>query len=1353
MVKTRSSSRSSAKTRPNYSEQAMDVQFDKAMSQHNSPKRVTDTRTLQKLQSRKRKQNDMDDDSEYQPNSGREDYRPKSKKRKMNRYTATPMPQRRSMRLATKDNLEANGLDKILGGRDLPSPDSVATRKSVLRTNNDMVGDSNLDSDDSDLNETRKRRPQRATRRSPLSYDENEDPSNHNGFPLINGHSNGHQVDDDNDGLRRSTRIRKRDSQSQPLRHTPDSFTSMVNSHIDSMEEEERGSDEQTKKKQPGDSDYDQDEFEQDLENEVEPDDAMDDADESDYESDSRPKRRSSRLSKKDQVHYYNDGEAMVRLRRNANHNKADKPQEMKRDKSKSLPLSLRRPKRNRKKPRKVYEESQWEEYYKSQERRTSLRNRKEVNYRESHDETSDETSAGGTTVPSSSSRSTRSTRSRSRSRGGYSRRRKGRALHSRRREYDSSSDESSSCSTDTFMEQRRERRLRKERKKINPIEIHDLGLYDQGMAPSMNKKKSKEGPADISPMEIDLKVDWDMVGGLQHHVQKLKEMVILPLLYPKEFEQFKMSTPKGVLFHGPPGTGKTLVARVLAAQCSIGTNPDGTPKKKVAFYMRKGADCLSKWVGEAERQLRLLFDEAHKNQPAVIFFDEIDGLAPVRSSRQDQIHSSIVSTLLALMDGLDSRGQIIVIGATNRPDAIDPALRRPGRFDRELCFNLPSKKARKDILKIHTKSWDATNCKLDDGTLQYLSEQSVGYCGADLEALCREAFLAAVRRTYPQIYHSNIRLQIDTQKLKVIQDDFEKALKDITPSSQRSSLVYARVLPKLLRPLLNAQLESIRTDIEGLFSFKKAQDGDQDDDDNVMSTNDTETTNTEITTAEFSNDRNHNHNRGGAHKANNQHYRYLIHGRDGQCGQSHLGTAVLHLMEEYPMYSLDLASLYGDSTTKCADEAILRIFKEAQRNTPSVVYWPHVDRWWGAAHDILKTSITLLIGDIANDCPILIVATSNVPMAELDEDLADIFSNYRFHDTDRALSTAERRAFWAQIGEIMEEKPRHKPKSIEEYPSLPIAELPAPSPSTLAVKQKKKSMADQKRDELNSERLIEQDRMACVNLRVYIRAVCNRLCKHFKNFIDQMKEGDVVMNTVSLFEIRQRNNERSVPTVLAFLRDIDQLVQNVKDSAQTDSLKARQFVNEACHLQDQALSMMSQVNRDLVKQCDRLSREQVANGSPTKRRRVSFRDDDQEQIDSVTPASTESPPNNHSQRKSSLKNGARRSDKAEKEDEEEVSVEPMELEQAGNAENEGMDQDDEEESDGLSVSFDQNKWKAMLTKLVKVTKDYNVQELEEKMYNLLRIVYQHSNRWDKEDLMEELNEHISNYFKAKVNA
>ena len=153
----------------------------------------------------------------------------------------------------------------------------------------------------------------------------------------------------------------------------------------------------------------------------------------------------------------------------------------------------------------------------------------------------------------------------------------------------------------------------------------------------------------------MDPSLTFDAVGGLSHYVHSLKEMVFLPLLYPEVFARFKMSPPRGVLLYGAPGTGKTLLARALAASCS-------RAGAEVAFFMRKGADVLSKWVGESERQLRMLFAEAQKRQPAIIFFDEIDGLAPVRSSKTVQIHNSIVATLLALMDGLDSRGRVVVL-------------------------------------------------------------------------------------------------------------------------------------------------------------------------------------------------------------------------------------------------------------------------------------------------------------------------------------------------------------------------------------------------------------------------------------------------------------------------------------------------------------------------------------------------------------------------------------------------------------------------------------------------------------------------------------------------------------------
>eukprot|EP01083_Nonionella_stella_P301068 1031087_1 len=1179
---------------------------------HTAPTQVLGPQTRSQ---RKRKQNQISaaSDGGSESNQTDEYQPPPNKKRKVQyQHIDTPIPQRRSTRIACKQSLNKNGFSNLENmaeemdneEKDISQTNSLPRRRSLRLSNGHAIHPPHIDAMDNTNNHWRNR-------------------------------------------LRRSVR-----TDNKPK--------------LEADEEDNAN-------KRKLDSDYGDAEFEQDLqEEEVVANETEDDMIDADDDPNGSARRRSQRLRGKGTIHYYNDG-VDIRV-------EDENPKEDEVEKSNSLPLSLRRPKRNRKPVINIYEVEQYKAYKIKQDRRQSLRSKKPVNYAESpgSNEEEDSDSDAMATISPSRSRSYSAAKRRRNQRRNRNRNRSRNRNRIRRRRRSYSSDSSSSYSTDTLMEIREQKRIRKERRKIKPIQLHDLGLYDDAMAPNLNhnkrQKHNKTDPADITPMEIDMNIGWDMVGGLEGHVQKLKEMVILPLLYPSEFAEFKMSTPRGVLFHGPPGTGKTLVARILAAQCSMGHKA-----KKVAFYMRKGADCLSKWVGEAERQLRLLFDEAHKNQPAVIFFDEIDGLAPVRSSRQDQIHSSIVSTLLALMDGLDSRGQIIVIGATNRPDAIDPALRRPGRFDRELCFNLPTKKARKEILKIHTKSWNETTCQLDEAMFNYLSEQSVGYCGADLEALCRESFLAAVRRTYPQIYHSNVRLQIDTKKLEIKQEDFEVALKNITPSSQRSSLVFARTIPELLQPLLGRQLQTIKRDIASVFSLKKGE---------------------------------------GYHA----HYRYLIYGKDHHQGQNYLGRAVLHLLEEYPMYSLDLASLYGDSTTKCADESILRIFKEAQRNTPSVIYWPHIHRWWETAHDILKTSISLLINDISKDCPILIVATCNVLMEDMDQDLVQLFDKFSFHSTDQATDESERNRFWNQIAQFIKEKPKHKARNIEQYPTLPIAEL-----SREGKNDKNKNGKDTGNAESNnqteSEALIEQQKMDCVNLRVYIRSVCNRLCKHFKNFIDQMAEDGVVRNNLSLFEIRQRNNERDIPTVIAFLKDIDALVQNVKDSAQTDSLKARQFINEACHLQDQALSMMSQVNRDLVKHCDRMATQH--NESSARKKKVSF---------AAHPV---------------LLLG----DKSEKEDEdhEEEDVEIVDhTNNKNNNHNTNHKEMEEEEEEEREIEVNESRVSAMIDDLVQISQHYVVEEMEERMNNLLRIIYRYSNEWNKTKLLDELNDHIQTYFKQK---
>ena len=407
------------------------------------------------------------------------------------------------------------------------------------------------------------------------------------------------------------------------------------------------------------------------------------------------------------------------------------------------------------------------------------------------------------------------------------------------------------------------------------------------GTPANLGRIKSQKALADADPLGVDQNVDFSKIGGLEGHIDQLKEMVQMPLLYPELFTKFHVTPPRGVLFHGPPGTGKTLLARALAAQVSSGG-------RKITFYMRKGADALSKWVGEAERQLRLLFEEARKTQPSIIFFDEIDGLAPVRSSKQEQIHASIVSTLLALMDGMDGRGQVIVIGATNRPDNIDPALRRPGRFDREFYFPLPDVDARKSIINIHTRDWG-----IDDAFKDSLAHITKGYGGADLRALCTEASLNAIQRTYPQIYSSNEKLKVDADKIKITAKDFMLSVKKMIPSSERATSSGASPLPKVIEPLLRDQLKHIEGILDGLIPIKK------------------KTTALQEAMFEQFEDEDHGFGRETLQqefeKARVFRPRLLIGGEPGM-GQAYLGGALLNHFEGLHVQNFDLPTIFSDS-------------------------------------------------------------------------------------------------------------------------------------------------------------------------------------------------------------------------------------------------------------------------------------------------------------------------------------------------------------------------------------------------------------------------------------------------------
>ncbi len=266
-------------------------------------------------------------------------------------------------------------------------------------------------------------------------------------------------------------------------------------------------------------------------------------------------------------------------------------------------------------------------------------------------------------------------------------------------------------------------------------------------------------------------RITYEDIGGLRNEVQKVREMIELPLRHPEIFERIGIEAPKGVLLYGPPGTGKTLLAKAVANE----TNAN--------FYSIGGPEIVSKFYGESEERLRDTFKQAEENAPSIIFIDEIDSIAPKREEVSGDVEKRIVSQLLTLMDGLVARGKVVVIGATNRPNAIDPALRRPGRFDREIEIGIPDREGRYDILQIHTRGMPL----VDDINLEQFAKITHGFVGADLEALSKEAAMRALRRELPNINMEQPKIPIEVlNKIKITDDDFENALKDIQPSAMR---------------------------------------------------------------------------------------------------------------------------------------------------------------------------------------------------------------------------------------------------------------------------------------------------------------------------------------------------------------------------------------------------------------------------------------------------------------------------------------------------------------------------------------------------------------------------------------
>jgi transitional endoplasmic reticulum ATPase len=265
--------------------------------------------------------------------------------------------------------------------------------------------------------------------------------------------------------------------------------------------------------------------------------------------------------------------------------------------------------------------------------------------------------------------------------------------------------------------------------------------------------------------------VTYEDIGGLKEEIQKVREMIELPLRHPEIFEKLGIEAPKGVLLYGPPGTGKTLLAKAVANE----TNAN--------FYSIGGPEIMSKFYGESEARLREIFKEAKEKAPSIIFIDEIDSIAPKREEVTGEVERRVVSQLLSLMDGLEARGKVIVIAATNRPNAIDPALRRPGRFDREIEIKVPDKRGRLEILQIHTR-----NMPLDtDVDQDRVAAVTHGFVGADLEYLCKEAAMKCLRRLLPELNLEDEKLAPEVlDKLVITRSDFENAIKDVMPSAMR---------------------------------------------------------------------------------------------------------------------------------------------------------------------------------------------------------------------------------------------------------------------------------------------------------------------------------------------------------------------------------------------------------------------------------------------------------------------------------------------------------------------------------------------------------------------------------------
>uniref|UniRef100_A0A2K6DJM7 ATPase family AAA domain-containing protein 2 n=1 Tax=Macaca nemestrina TaxID=9545 RepID=A0A2K6DJM7_MACNE len=878
-----------------------------------------------------------------------------------------------------------------------------------------------------------------------------------------------------------------------------------------------------------------------------------------------------------------------------------------------------------------------------------------------------------------------------------------------RRRHAIHSSDSTSSSSSED--EQHFERRRKRSRNRaINrclPLNFRKDELK------GMYKDRMKIGAslADVDPMQLDSSVRFDSVGGLSSHIAALKEMVVFPLLYPEVFEKFKIQPPRGCLFYGPPGTGKTLVARALANECSQGD-------KRVAFFMRKGADCLSKWVGESERQLRLLFDQAYQMRPSIIFFDEIDGLAPVRSSRQDQIHSSIVSTLLALMDGLDSRGEIVVIGATNRLDSIDPALRRPGRFDREFLFSLPDKEARKEILKIHTRDW---NPKPLDTFLEELAENCVGYCGADIKSICAEAALCALRRRYPQIYTTSEKLQLDLSSINISAKDFEVAMQKMIPASQRAVTSPGQALSTIVKPLLQSTVDKILEALQRVFphaEFRTNKTLDSDiscpllesdlaySDDDVPSVYDNGLS--QKSSHKAKDNFNFLHlNRNACYQPMSFRPRILIVGEPGFGQGSHLAPAVIHALEKFTVYTLDIPVLFGVSATS-PEETCAQVIREAKRTAPSIVYVPHIHLWWEIVGPTLKATFTTLLQNIPSFAPVLLLATSDKPHSALPEEVI-------------------------YVGETIT-KLFHSCEVLQALEVLPVA--PPPEPRSLTAEEVK--------------RLEEQEEDTFRELRIFLRNVTHRLAidKRFRVFTKPVDPDEVpdyvtvIKQPMDLSSVISKIDLHKYLTVKDYLRDIDLICSNALEYNPDRDPGDRLIRHRACALRDTAYAIIKEeLDEDFEQLCEEIQESRKKRGCSSSKYAPSYYHVMPKQNSTLAGDKRSDPEQNEKLKTPSTPMACStpemcvlrmtRARRSQVEQQQLISVEKALaiLSQPT-----------------PSLVVDHERLKNLLKTVVKKSRNYNIFQLENLYAVISQCIYQHRKDYDKTSLIQKMEQEVENF-------